>query len=188
MSLLLHCDAAAQASSVSCHVRCNTTVVLFNKMRLVTGILYRLMGSAAQKHKNMGHAVVEPLTSGTCGRQLGCCTQTRMAEVVQTCTLLVTGRLEEVLEPVQRAQKYPAVQLDGLTIVLTKFRFIVFLHAMLLLHLLVPAHADIRVGMMLSVSFLQGDWGQGFFIWASFVWKQQAACGTNGWVSSVTLA
>ena len=63
--------------------------------------------------------------------------------MVQTCTLLVTGRLEEVLEPVQRAQKYPAVQLDGLTTVLTKFRFIVFLHAVLLLHLFVPAHADI---------------------------------------------
>ncbi|KAL3133292.1 hypothetical protein ABBQ38_007172 [Trebouxia sp. C0009 RCD-2024] len=47
---------------------------------------------------------------------------TRMAEVVQTCTLLVTGRLEEVLDPAQQSLKYPAVQLDGLTAVLTKFR------------------------------------------------------------------
>lgn len=59
--------------------------------------------------------------------------QTRMAEVVQTCTLLVTGRLEEVLDPV-RSQKYPAVQLDRLTAVLTKFRFTPILRAMLLFH------------------------------------------------------
>lgn len=45
-----------------------------------------------------------------------------MAEVVQTCTLLVTGRLEEVLDPVQQSRKYPAVQLDRLSAVLTKFR------------------------------------------------------------------
>lgn len=68
--------------------------------------------------------------------------QTRMAEVVQTCTLLVTGRLEEVLDPVQQAQKYPAVQLDGLTAVLTKFRFTFILHAMLLLRFFVSVHAD----------------------------------------------
>ena len=49
--------------------------------------------------------------------------QARMAEVVQTCTLLVTGRLEEILDPVQQSQKYPAVQLDRLSAVLTKFRF-----------------------------------------------------------------
>jgi len=48
--------------------------------------------------------------------------QVRMAEVVQTCTLLVTGRLEEVLDPVQQSRKYPAVQLDRLSAVLTKFR------------------------------------------------------------------
>lgn len=60
--------------------------------------------------------------------------QTRTAEVVQTCTLLVTGRLEEVLDPVQRSQKYPAVQLDRLTAVLTKFRFTPILRAMLLFH------------------------------------------------------
>ena len=45
-----------------------------------------------------------------------------MSEVVQTCTLLVTGRLEEVLDPAQHAQKYPAVQLEQLASVLTKFR------------------------------------------------------------------
>ena len=66
--------------------------------------------------------------------------QTRMAEVVQTCTLLVTGRLEEVLDPVQRSLKYPAVQLDGLIAVLTKFRFTVILNAMLALHGLMSAH------------------------------------------------
>ena len=61
-----------------------------------------------------------------------------MAEVVQTCTLLVTGRLEEVLDPVLRAQKYPAVQLDGLTVILTKFRFIIVLqcYSCIILHLL----------------------------------------------------
>ena len=48
--------------------------------------------------------------------------QVRMAEVVQTCTLLVTGRLEEVLDPVQQSRKYPAVQPDRLSAVLTKFR------------------------------------------------------------------
>ncbi len=48
--------------------------------------------------------------------------QVRMAEIVQTCTLLVTGRLEEVLDPVQQSRKYPAVQLDRLSAVLTKFR------------------------------------------------------------------
>lgn len=57
--------------------------------------------------------------------------QTRMAEVVQTCTLLVTGRLEEVLDPAQQSLKYPAVQLHGLTAVLTKFRFDVILGAAL---------------------------------------------------------
>lgn len=46
-----------------------------------------------------------------------------MAEVVQTCTLLVTGRLEEVLDPVQKSQKYPAVHLERLAAVLTKFRW-----------------------------------------------------------------
>lgn len=51
--------------------------------------------------------------------------QAGMDEVVQTCTLLVTGRLEEVLDPVQQPQKYPAVQLDRLTAVLTKFRWFV---------------------------------------------------------------
>ena len=51
-----------------------------------------------------------------------CMVQARMAEVVQTCTLLVTGRLEEVLDPVQQPLKYPAVQLDRLIIILTKFR------------------------------------------------------------------
>ena len=65
--------------------------------------------------------------------------QTRMAEVVQTCTLLVTGRLEEVLDPVQQAQKYPAVQLDGLTAVLTKFRFVVIPCAALFLQKFIAA-------------------------------------------------
>ncbi|KAA6419827.1 MAG: putative exocyst complex component 6-like [Trebouxia sp. A1-2] len=46
----------------------------------------------------------------------------RMAEVVQTCTLLVTGRLEEIVDPAQQSRKYPAVQLDRLSEVLTKFR------------------------------------------------------------------
>ena len=46
-----------------------------------------------------------------------------MAEVVQTCTLLVTGRLEEILDPGQQSRKYPAVQLDRLSAVLTKFRY-----------------------------------------------------------------
>lgn len=72
-----------------------------------------------------------------------------MAEVVQTCTLLVTGRLEEVVDPMLRAHNYPAVQLDGLTTVLTKFRFMIILHAMLLLHPFVSAHADIKAGTML---------------------------------------
>ena len=45
-----------------------------------------------------------------------------MAEVVQTCTLLVTGRLEEILKPEQQSLHYPAVQLDRLVAVLTKFR------------------------------------------------------------------
>lgn len=73
-----------------------------------------------------------------------------MAQVVQTCTLLVTGRLDEVLDPVQRAQKYPAVQLDGLTDVLTKFRFFTFLPAMLALHHFVYAHVDSQANVMLS--------------------------------------
>ena len=48
--------------------------------------------------------------------------QAGLAESVQTCTLLVTGRLEEVLDPTQKAAKYPAVQPDQLVSMLYKFR------------------------------------------------------------------
>lgn len=114
--------------------------------------------------------------------------QTRMAEVVQTCTLLVTGRLEEVLDPAQQSLKYPAVQLDGLTAVLTKFRFTVILNAMLVLHELMFAYTADHVAMMLTSSLLQGDWRQGFFIWTSLIWEQQAACGEHACAVSVSPA
>ena len=42
--------------------------------------------------------------------------------------------------------------------------------------------------MLLNVRLLQGDWGQGFFLWTSFVWKQQAACGKYGRIESVAAA
>ena len=114
--------------------------------------------------------------------------QTRMAEVVQTCTLLVTGRLEEVLDPVQQSLKFPAVQLDGLTAVLTKFRFTVILNAMLVLHELMFVYTADHVAMMLTSSLLQGDWRQSFFIWTSLIWEQQAACGERACAVSVSPA
>lgn len=46
-------------------------------------------------------------------------------ESVQTCTLLVTGRLEEVLDPTQKAAKYPAVQSEQLISILYKFRSVI---------------------------------------------------------------
>ena len=49
--------------------------------------------------------------------------QAALAESVQTCTLLVTGRLEEVLDPAQKAAKYPAVQPEQLISTLYKFRY-----------------------------------------------------------------
>ena len=49
--------------------------------------------------------------------------QAALAESVQTCTLLVTGRLEEVLDPAQKAAKYPAVQPEQLISILYKFRY-----------------------------------------------------------------
>ena len=112
---------------------CAYCVLVFVNMKLLTGLLSRLRASVVQEPTTAWQVVKSPLTLGKRRCQFGLYVQTRMAQVVQTCTLLVTGRLEEVLDPVLRAQKYPAVQLDGLTAVLTKFRFFTFLPSMLAL-------------------------------------------------------
>jgi len=43
--------------------------------------------------------------------------------VLQFCNLMVTGRLEEILDGKKRAAKYPAVDLKHLLVLLCKYRW-----------------------------------------------------------------
>ena len=83
-----------------------------------------LIPSSSSAGKQSITVVIVVLLPASAALPLNCAGgwQVRMAEVVQTCTLLVTGRLEEILDPGQHSRKYPAVQLDRLSAVLTKFR------------------------------------------------------------------
>ena len=48
--------------------------------------------------------------------------QEGLQEVIQFCDLMVTGRLEEILDGNKRAKSYPAVNLRHLLVLLRKYR------------------------------------------------------------------